>query len=43
MKNLNGKVIALTGAGSVIRRCLAIQLVLQDSHLLFSNIDEQSF
>ena len=43
MKNLNGKVIALTGAGAGIRRYLAIQLVPQDSHLSLSDIDEQSF
>jgi len=43
MNNLNGKVIALTGAGSGIRRCLPIQLVPQDSHLSLSDIDEQSF
>jgi NADP-dependent 3-hydroxy acid dehydrogenase YdfG len=45
MKNLNGKVIALTGAGSGsgIGRCLAIQLAQHGSHLSLSDIDEQSF
>ncbi|MDB4194261.1 hypothetical protein N9803_01315 [Gammaproteobacteria bacterium] len=43
MNNLNGKVITLKGAGFVIRRCLAIQLLLQDSHLSLSDIDELSF
>jgi short-subunit dehydrogenase len=41
MKNLNGKVIALTGAGSGIGRCLAIQLAQQGSHLSLSDIDEE--
>jgi NADP-dependent 3-hydroxy acid dehydrogenase YdfG len=43
MKNLSGKVIALTGAGSGIGRCLAIQLAQHGSHLSLSDIDEQSF
>ena len=41
MKNLYGKVIALTGAGSGIGRCLAIQLAQQGSHLSLSDIDEE--
>jgi len=40
MKNLNGKVIALTGAGSGIGRCLAIQLAQHGSHLSLSDVDE---
>ena len=41
MKNLHGKVIALTGAGSGIGRCLAIQLAEQGSHLALSDIDPE--
>ena len=40
MKNLNEKVIALTGAGSGIGRCLAIQLAQHGSHLSLSDVDE---
>ena len=40
MKNLNGKVIAITGAGSGIGRSLAIQLANHGSHLSLSDIDE---
>ena len=40
MKNLNGKVIALTGAGSGIGRSLAIQLAQHGSHLSLSDVDE---
>ena len=39
MKNLNGKVVALTGAGSGIGRCLAIQLSQQGSHLSLADVD----
>ena len=41
MKNLYGKVIALTGAGSGIGRCLAIQLAQHGSHLSLSDVDEE--
>ena len=40
MKNLNGKVIAITGAGSGIGRCLAIQLAEQGSHLSLSDVNQ---
>ena len=40
MKNIKGKVIALTGAGSGIGRCLAIQLSQQGSHLSLVDVDE---
>ena len=40
MKNLNGKVVALTGAGSGIGRCLAIQLSQHGCHLSLSDIDD---
>ena len=41
MKNLNGKVVAITGAGSGIGRCIAIQLAQQGSHLSLSDINEE--
>ena len=41
MKNLHGKVIAITGAGSGIGRCLAIQLADQGSHLSLSDVDQE--
>ena len=40
MKNINEKVIAITGAGSGIGRSLAIQLSQQGSHLSLSDINE---
>ena len=40
MKNLNEKVIAITGAGSGIGRSLAIQFANYGSHLSLSDIDE---
>ena len=41
MQNLRGKVIAITGAGSGIGRCLAIQLAEQGSHLSLSDVDPE--
>jgi NAD(P)-dependent dehydrogenase (short-subunit alcohol dehydrogenase family) len=41
MKNLNGKVVALTGAASGIGRSLAIKLADQGSLLAISDIDRQ--
>jgi len=41
MQNLRGKVIAITGAGSGIGRCLAIQLAEQGSHLALSDVDPE--
>jgi len=41
MKNLKGKVIAITGAGSGIGRSLAMQLALYGSDLSLSDIDEK--
>ena len=40
MKNINEKIIAITGAGSGIGRSLAIQLSQQGSHLSLSDINE---
>ena len=39
MKNLNGKVVALTGAASGIGRCLAIQLAESGCHLALADVD----
>lgn len=41
MKNLNEKVVALTGAGSGIGRCLAIQLSQLGTHLSLADVDEE--
>lgn len=41
MKNLNGKVAAITGAGSGIGRQLAVQLAQQGAHLALSDMNEQ--
>ena len=41
MKDLSGKVIAITGAGSGIGRCLATQLAGQGSHLALSDVDPE--
>ncbi len=40
MKNLAGKVVALTGAGSGIGRALALQLAEKKCHLALADIDE---
>jgi len=40
MKNLNGKVVALTGAASGIGRCLAIQLAEKGCILALADIDD---
>ncbi len=39
MKNLSGRVAAITGAGSGIGRALAVELSRQGSHLALSDID----
>lgn len=41
MKNLSGKVVALTGAASGIGRCLAIQLAGKNCHLALADVDEE--
>lgn len=41
MKNLSGKVVALTGAASGIGRCLAIQLSGLGCHLALADVDEK--
>ena len=41
MKNFNGKVAAITGAGSGIGRQLAVQLAQQGTHLALSDMNEQ--
>ena len=41
MKNFNGKVAAITGAGSGIGRQLAVQLAQQGAHLALSDMNEQ--
>ena len=41
MKNLNEKVVALSGAGSGIGRCLAIQLSQLGTHLSLADVDEE--
>ncbi|MGE8540577.1 MAG: SDR family NAD(P)-dependent oxidoreductase [Acinetobacter sp.] len=41
MKNFNGKVAAITGAGSGIGRQLALQLAQQGAHLALSDMNEQ--
>lgn len=41
MRTLHGKVTAITGAGSGIGRCLAIQLAEQGSHLSLSDVDQE--
>ena len=41
MKNLNEKVVALTGAGSGIGRCLAIQLSQLGTNLSLADVDEE--
>jgi NADP-dependent 3-hydroxy acid dehydrogenase YdfG len=41
MKNLNGKVVALTGAASGIGRCLAIQLSDLGCHLALADVDKK--
>lgn len=41
MKNFNGKVAAITGAGSGIGRQLALQLAQQGAHLALSDLNEQ--
>ncbi len=40
MRNLSGKVVALTGAGSGIGRALAVELVRQDASLALADFDE---
>ncbi len=40
MKNLNGKVVALTGAASGIGRSLAVQLAELGCHLAIADVDE---
>lgn len=42
MRNLRGRVVALTGAGSGIGRALAQQLADKGAHLALSDIDEES-
>jgi NADP-dependent 3-hydroxy acid dehydrogenase YdfG len=41
MKNLNEKLVALSGAGSGIGRCLAIQLSQLGTHLSLADVDEE--
>jgi len=41
MKNLSGKVVALTGAASGIGRCLAIQLADKGCHLALADVDRK--
>jgi NAD(P)-dependent dehydrogenase (short-subunit alcohol dehydrogenase family) len=41
MKNLSGKVVALTGAASGIGRCLAIQLADIGCHLALADVDRK--
>ncbi|MDA8789439.1 SDR family NAD(P)-dependent oxidoreductase [Pseudomonadales bacterium] len=41
MKNLRGKVVALTGAASGIGRCLAIQLAEKGCHLALADVDQK--
>jgi NAD(P)-dependent dehydrogenase (short-subunit alcohol dehydrogenase family) len=41
VKNLNGKVVALTGAASGIGRCLAIQLADKGCHLALADVDKK--
>ncbi|MEM8499416.1 MAG: SDR family oxidoreductase [Pseudomonadota bacterium] len=41
MKNLNGKVVALTGAASGIGRSLAVQLAELGCHLAIADVDER--
>ena len=40
MKNLDGRVAAITGAGSGIGRALAVELARRGAHLALSDIDE---
>ncbi len=42
MKNLKGKIVALTGAGSGIGRALAIALAKEGCHLALTDIHEQN-